>query len=215
MNLSETDVRKVLDTRFIKAYELSYENGVRYIDASRHDQADLAALKSDQEIRRMLPDAVSCVLINETPEGELRLYLTEEFRYPMGQYLLSIPSGLIDPEDRKRGDPLKEAVTREIREETGIRLMEDDLIEVINPLLFSSPGMTDECSAVVRVIVRRDVQKELTQKGAEESELFRGCRWMTKEEVRKILKKGTDDTGMFFSCMTWIVMMAFVSDVFE
>ena len=68
MNLRETDVRKVLDTRFIKAYELSYENGVRYIDASRHDQADLAALKSDQEIRRMLPDAVSCVLINETPK---------------------------------------------------------------------------------------------------------------------------------------------------
>ena len=53
----------------------------------------------------MLPDAVSCVVIwnpsddDEKSGHEPCLLMNREFRYPTGQYLLSVPAGLIEPED--------------------------------------------------------------------------------------------------------------------
>ena len=86
-------------TRFIKLYDLAYEDGAHYFVASRHDRADLRALMGSEERARALPDAVSCCLIL-APDGEdPRLVLFWEYRYPTGQYVLSIPSGLVDAAD--------------------------------------------------------------------------------------------------------------------
>lgn len=74
---------------------------------------------------------------------EARLLLTYEFRYPTGQFLLSPPTGLIDPQDKEKVQPLLETAAREIHEETGLTVRESDSLRVIKPCLFSSPGMTE------------------------------------------------------------------------
>ena len=68
----------------------------------------------------MLPDAVSCVVILKIRGQEPRLCLSREYRYPAGHFLLSVPAGLLDPEDATEENPVFHAAARELREETGI-----------------------------------------------------------------------------------------------
>ena len=49
-----------------------------------------------------------------------RFLLFREYRYPVGHYVLSIPSGLIDEKDRQDASPILSAMRRELAEETGI-----------------------------------------------------------------------------------------------
>ena len=59
---------------------------------------------------------------------------------------------------------------RELREETGIEVLDTDELEVINPCLFSTPGMTDESNALVKIVLNRDTLTGMSQDGAEGSE---------------------------------------------
>ena len=74
----------------------------------------------DEEFKKMLPDAVSCVVVLKQKGKEDRLLLNYEYRYPAGRFLLSVPAGLLDPEDKDCEDPLITAAKREIKEETGL-----------------------------------------------------------------------------------------------
>ena len=48
--------------------------------------------------------------------------------------------------------------------------MDTDELEVINPCLFSTPGMTDESNALVKIVLNRDTLTGMSQDGAEGSE---------------------------------------------
>ena len=61
--IKKEQVETVYDSRFIKVFDLQYEPGKHYFDATRRAKDNLAAVKSDEEFRQMLPDAVSCVVI--------------------------------------------------------------------------------------------------------------------------------------------------------
>ena len=163
--IKKENVRPLFDSKFIKVFDLQYEEDKHYFDATRRSMERLAATKSDGEFRAMLPDAVTCVVILSIPDQEPMLLLSKEYRYPAGQFLLSPPAGLLDPEDELAKSPILTAAIREIREETGISLKEDAL-SIINPLLFSSPGMTDESNALVCAVANLSDLSSLSQKGA-------------------------------------------------
>lgn len=88
-------------------------------------------------------DAVS--IVPQTDDGQL--VLIREFRYPLNSWCVALPAGLVEP-----GEPLTEAVDRELREETGYALR-TDLGEAAVSLLpqagYSSTGMTDETVQMV------------------------------------------------------------------
>ena len=96
--IKKEQVETVYDSRFIKVFDLQYEPGKHYFDATRRSVENLAAVKNDEEFKQMLPDAVSCVVILKISGQEPRLCLSREYRYPAGQFLLSVPAGLLDPE---------------------------------------------------------------------------------------------------------------------
>ena len=127
-DIKKENVETLLETRFIKVYDLQYAPGRHYYDATRREKEELVALKSDGEFRTMVPDAVTCILIIESETEGPRLYMQYEYRYPTGQYLLSPPAGLIDSEDRDREDALEITAKREIFEETGITVRMDATI---------------------------------------------------------------------------------------
>ena len=70
-----------------------------------------------------------------------QLIVTREYRPPIKDYEIAIPAGLID-----EGETVEQAAKRELKEETGL-----DLLEVlhISPLLAASAGGTDECVKIV------------------------------------------------------------------
>lgn len=213
--IKKEQVETVYDSRFIKVFDLQYEPGQHYFDATRRSIENLAAVKNDEEFKQMLPDAVSCVVILKVKDQEPRLCLSREYRYPAGQFLLSVPAGLLDPEDAAEENPVFHAAIRELREETGIALEESDSIRLVNPLVFSTPGMTDESNALVQITLNREEMPKVSQDGAVGTECFDGFLLLNREEAQKILKDGVDDQGLFYPLYTWAALMCFVTGMWE
>jgi ADP-ribose pyrophosphatase len=208
---NEDNIKPLYDARFLRLYDLQYKEGAHYYDVSRRTSENLVARKTDNEFREMLPDAVTIAVVVEAAGEEPRLLLNYEYRYPVGQYLLSPIAGLIDPDDCGKADPLITAAKREIYEESGLRVKDSDRIEVINPCAFSSPGMTDESNAFLYANIKVDDLTGLSQDGAEGSEMFRGYELIDKAEAQKLFTGGRDKYGNFFSIATWIVLAIFLN----
>lgn len=213
--LDKENIKKLYDTKFLHIYDLQYEEGKHYYNASRRTIDELAAAKTDEEFKNMYPDAVSCFVILERKGKEPALLLSYEYRYPAGRYLLSVPAGLLDENDKKHENPLISAAVREIREETGLSFKDGDFVKVVNPLAFSTPGMTDESNALVFVLFHLEDDSELSQEGAEGSEQFAGFELLDKAEALKILQSGTDKYGNYYPIFTWAALMYFVSEMWK
>ena len=197
----------LFENRYVNVYDLCYEDGRHYYDASRRKKEDLVAASEKPE----LPDAVSAFVILRCLDGQERLLLFHEYRYPTGQYGLSIPSGLIDEKDRDSEDPAMHAILRELREETGLVLKEGDRAKLISPFVFCTPGLSDESTALIAIHAALDEKQHLSQSGAEGSEIFDGFQLVTRAEAEEILKRGTDDAGIPYPLVTWAAMMYFVN----
>ena len=61
--IKKENVVSKFDGRFVRVYDLQYAPGKHYYDATRRDIDHLVAIKSDEEFKGMLPDAVICALI--------------------------------------------------------------------------------------------------------------------------------------------------------
>ena len=211
--ITKDKVETILDKKFIRVFDLQYAEGRHYFDATRRSLDDLAAVKSEEEFKKMLPDAVSCVVIIELPGQEPQLLLSYEYRYPAGRFLLGVPAGLLDKDDESAESPVIATAIREIHEETGIIVdLDRDDVSIINPLLFSTPGMTDESNALVKIVLRLENLDQLTQEGAEGQECFDGFCLVNKEEAKEILKNGVDKNGHFYSMYTWAALTTFVNE---
>ena len=209
------NVKPLFDSKFLRVFDLQYEKDKHYFDTTRRPLDNIVATKTVEDFKAMLPDAVTCVVILKIKEDEPKLLLTKEYRYPTGQFLLSPPAGLLDPEDSKEGNPVLSAARREILEETGIVLGSNDSLFVINPLLFSSPGMTDESNALACAIISLEDISSISQEGAVGSECFDGFMLISADEAKNILKTGTDPDGIFYSVYTWSALMYFISDLWR
>ena len=214
--ITKEKVEEVLDKKFIRVFDLKYEEGRHYFDATRRPLDDIAAIKTEEEFKKMLPDAVSCIVIIVQKGKEPQLLFSYEYRYPAGRFLLGVPAGLLDPRDVNEECPVIATAIREIHEETGIVVdLSRDQVSVVNPLLFSTPGMTDESNALVKVVLNLDDLSQLSQEGAEGQECFDGFCLVNKEEALKILKDGVDANGHFYSVYTWAALMYFATDMWK
>lgn len=209
--ISKNNIETLYETRFLKYYDIQYAQGKHYYVASRREKDDLVAKRSDAEIKQLLPDAVTIALVLHLPGNETRLLMSYEYRYAVGQFLLSPVAGLLDPEDRKNEEPLISAAKREIREESGLTVKPTDKVYVLNPCAYCTPGMTDESNAFLCAEITLDDLKELNQNGAEGSELFDGFELLDRERAKRIYQSGRDEHGNFYSLATWTVLSIFLS----
>lgn len=213
--IEKENIKSLFESKFIKVFDLQYEKDKHYYDVSRRPLDQLVAIKSEEEFRTMLPDAVTCAVILNIKDEEPKLLLSREYRYPAGQFLLSPPAGLLDTEDADTENPILTTAKREIKEETGLTITEKDSLFIINPVLFSSPGLTDESNALACAIIQLENVSELSQDGAVGSECFDGFELLSKHEATEILKNGTDKHGIFYSVYTYCCLMYFISDLWK
>lgn len=212
--ITPDQIKPLLETPFLRVGDIQYADGKHYYTATRRPLNELTAARPEADFLRMAPDAVTCIVIVRTPECAPRLLLTREYRYPAGRFLLSPPAGLIDPDDLNAERPALATALREIAEETGITARPARLEEV-SPLLFSTPGMTDESNALVLAVYDLPDLSQLNQKGAVGSECFDGFRLLTGPEAADVLRRGRDEEGHFFSVYTWAALTWFVSGLWE
>ena len=208
---TKENVKTLCDAKFVRLYDLQYREGKHYCDASRRAKEELVALKSDEDFQTMIPDAVTIAVVVILPGEEPKLLLNYEYRYPVGQYLLSPIAGLIDPADRDGDDPLVTAAIREIHEECGLVVKETDKVTVLNQCAFSSPGMTDESNAFLCAEISVADISEVSQDGAEGTELFAGFELADIAEAERLFATGRDRNGNFFSLATWAVLGYFLT----
>ena len=209
--IDRNHIETLFENRFLKVYDLRYVEGKHYFEASRRGAEDLVVRKEGEAFRGMLPDAVTIAVVLHLPGNETRLLMSYEYRYPVGQYLLSPVAGLLDPEDRNDPDPLVTAAVREIREETGLTVKDTDRVYVLNPCAFSTPGMTDESYAFLCAEITLDSLDSLSQDGAVGSELFDGFELLDREQAREIFRTGRDKHGNFYSLAAWMVLSIYLS----
>ena len=182
----------IYESEYMNLYDLQYKEGGHYYCASRRKKDRMVALTPDEECKTMQADAVSCFVVLNIKGQTKKLLLNWEYRYPVGQYMLSVPAGLIDEKDWDNPNALTATAIRELKEETGIEVEESDEIKVISPCVFSTPGMTDEGNALVYISINRDEMPKMNHDGAEGSEVFEGFRLVSKEDAQDYLCKGRE-----------------------
>lgn len=213
--LSKTMIKSCFESKFLNVYDIQHTEGKHYYNATRRKIDDSVCLLSDEEFSNMLPDAINAVVIVCIKGQEPKVYFNHEFRYPLGQFVLNPPAGLIDPADKLTTNPLITTAIREIKEETGLDVKDTDRIFVAAPGVFSSPGLTDESNAIVCAVIDLDDDSSFTQEGAEGSECFDGYVLLDKKQAKDMILAGRDDNGKYLSVFSYICLMYFVSGMWE
>lgn len=202
--LNEDMIKTEFNCKYLKVYDMQYEENFHYYNASRRKKENLIALKDEQQKKEMMADAVCCIVIYWDGQKE-KLILQKEFRYPVNTTLLSITAGMIDEDENEL-----EAAQRELKEETGLQAKK---IFMVNPLVYTTPGMTDESNSFVCCIV--DDLSSMSNNNLQDIEEITDYCLIDKQQAGKLLKNGRDDDGNFYPLHTFAALLYFISDLWK
>lgn len=177
--MKESKIRKLslmAGSKYLSLYSCDYENKAGNIKnwtiASRKSHS---ILKEQYEgIRAEKVDAVVMVAMHRDTD---KLVLVRQFRVPINDYIYELPAGLIDG-----NEDVKTALRRELKEETGLELLDID-INKSKEKVYISPGMTDESVALMYCTCRGTVCKDYLE---EDEDLE--CVLVSREEAGELLK---------------------------
>lgn len=175
------DVKSLCEDKYLSLYQGHYkiEGGEISWDFSSRKKIDNVEIKEKSKNAdgvRVVPYAVK--------DGQIILYLIRQFRYPINDYIIEFPAGMVDGDEDE-----EETARREVKEEIGADVLS------MKPLfknLYSSPGLTDEKITYFEAEVDVDDVQHLEP--AEHIEIL-PC---TLAEAEKILESGQNfgDTAM-------------------
>jgi len=164
------------DTKYLKLYNAEYTNkngDIRnWTIASRKELGTI-----NNKFFKDIDDKIDAVVIVAAHIDENKLVIIKQFRVPLNGYVYELPAGLLD-----EGEDLETTVRRELKEETGLQLIQIDY-EKTKKKTYISSGMTDESVALVYCTCTGEISKEFLE-ADEDIEVF----LMSKEEGRKLIQ---------------------------
>jgi ADP-ribose pyrophosphatase len=183
------DIEKITNLNHLNLFSVQYQDKVgqnkTWTFASR------TCLDNPREKPHGRPDAVVVVPFHTI---ENKLVIIRELRVVLGGYQYGFPAGLLDP-----GESVIQAGTRELFEETGLRLTK---VFRQSPAIYSSSGMTDESVSLLYAACDGSPSSEYT----EDSEDI---------QVRLVSQKGAErlleSPDLRFDVKTWIVLNTFAA----
>ena len=178
-------IRKVHEGKFITRYDVDYVtaegNPKTYEIISRNRN-----IQTLNDLQNRKPNAVVMILTDES--GELIL-VNREYRMAMAQWTYNFPAGLIDP-----GESPEESARRELREETGLRIVRiDDVLDNS----YSAVGFSNERNVCVFGIAEGEFRKSTS----DAEEITPG--WYTKEEIKQLLRTEPFAARTQAYCYAW------------
>ena len=178
-------IRKIHEGRFITRYDVDYVtaegNPKTYEMISRDGN-----IQTLEDLQNRKPNAVVMILTDES--GELIL-VNREYRMAMAQWIYNFPAGLIDP-----GESPEESARRELREETGLRIVRiDDVLDNS----YSAVGFSNERNVCVFGIAEGEFRKSTS----DAEEITPG--WYTKEEIKQLLRTEPFAARTQAYCYAW------------
>ena len=178
-------IRKVHEGKFITRYDVDYVtaegNPKTYEMISRDGN-----IQTLEDLQNKTPNAVVMILTDESGE---RILVNREYRMAMAQWIYNFPAGLIDP-----GESAEESAKRELREETGLRLMRiDDVLDNS----YSAVGFSNERNVCVFGVAEGEFHKSTS----DAEEITPG--WYTKEEIKQLLRTEPFAARTQAYCYAW------------
>lgn len=171
-----TKIKTLVETKFLKLYEAEYENKI-----GNNRTWTIASRKDTDTIQKHFfenkEDDIDAVIIAAFHKEEKKLVIIKQFRIPINDYIYELTAGLIDP-----GEDAKSTISRELMEETGLRLV--DIIKTKGKeKVYVSPGMTDESLAFVYCIC----EGEISDEHLEDDECIEAI-LVSQEEANKLIQ---------------------------
>jgi ADP-ribose pyrophosphatase len=171
------NLTSLAETEFLSLYDAHYENkkGLEkhWIIASRKDFKTLKA-----QVFQGKEEIIDAVIIAALHRPSEKLVIIKQFRIPLNDYVYELPAGLVDA-----NEDMVNTATRELKEETGLELMEINF-EKSRKKVYASAGMTDESVAMVYCTC----EGEITDKYLEDDEDIEAI-LVSQEEAKDMLKK--------------------------
>lgn len=153
---------------FLKSYIANYTN--KEGELKDYEIVSRRELRSSDDLSKKQADAVTIIVFSDDNE---KILLQKEFRMTINDFVWSFPAGLIDD-----GESPIESARRELKEETGL-----DLIEIlyIQPPCYTSVGLSNEM--IVPVYCKATGNFQASSSAMEEIE----AHWFTKEEAKNLI----------------------------
>jgi ADP-ribose pyrophosphatase len=179
---------RILDTKTIAARKFLNLNETTYEDREGKEKTWTWAQRPGDQNAVVIAAMVDNLLV-----------VTKEYRVPLKGYEWGLPAGLIDG-----GENPLEAAIREMYEETGLDFIA--LTRPISPLIFNSPGMTNEGIYMVFGIADGTIDSSKTGTSEDiKTYLY------SRDEVQELLQKAmAEDSGIMIGAKAYLVFCDFV-----
>ena len=154
--VSIKNITTLADTKYLKLYNAEYLNkSGECKNWSIASRKDLNTLKNNYF--NGVDDKIDAVIIVATHTDEDKLVVIKQFRIPLNDYVYEIPAGLID-----FGEDFETTVSRELKEETGLDLIQINY-DKTKSKAYISTGMTDESAALVYCTCHGKLSKDFLE----------------------------------------------------
>ena len=174
------EIKTLVETKFISLYD------IKYLNKNNQEKSWTVASRKSKDILEGIylenkKDKVDAVIICAYHKQQNKLVIIKEFRVPINKYIYELPAGLVDSDD----DNFEETVIRELKEETGLNVIEIKK-DLSSNQVYLSPGMTDESAAFVYCICDGEVSKDYLEDDEDIEAIL-----ISQDEARDILKNSS------------------------
>ena len=186
-----------METKFISLYD------IKYINKNNQEKSWTVASRKSKDILEGIylenkKDKVDAVIICAYHKQQNKLVIIKEFRVPINKYIYELPAGLVDSDD----DNFEETVIRELKEETGLNVIEIKK-DLSSNQVYLSPGMTDESAAFVYCICDGEVSKDYLEDDEDIEAIL-----ISQDEAKDILKNSSTplDIRVYLALQSFALM---------
>ena len=156
---------------YLSYYVADYENDNG--DIKQYELISRDHNLTTEKIGNAKPAGVGMVVYSR---DKTKVLLESEFRLATNHFIYNFPAGLID-----KGETAEQAAERELREETGTKLID---IEAVLPPSYALPGISDE---FMQIVICR-AEGEILGSDNVDEEIH--TRWYTKDEIKALFDQG-------------------------
>ena len=191
------EIKTLVETKFISLYD------IKYLNKNNQEKSWTVASRKSKDILEGIylenkKDKVYAVIICAYHKQQNKLVIIKEFRVPINKYIYELPAGLVDSDD----DNFEETVIRELKEETGLNVIEIKK-DLSSNQVYLSPGMTDESAAFVYCICDGEVSKDYLEDDEDIEAIL-----ISQDEAKDILKNSSTplDIRVYLALQSFALM---------